>query len=148
LVAPRDGDTLNARYPADERRFLKLKFSREGRVLGWAVLLDTEMRGNKYFGDARVGAIVDCFARPEDATLAIQGATRYLWESGVDLVVSNQTHRAWRSAVRRAGFLRGPSNFVFALSPEAAALVHPFDGNFAAFFVTRGDGAGPERLME
>lgn len=148
LVAPRDCDTLNARYPADEPRFLKLKFSREGRVFGWAVLLDTQMRGNKYFGDARVGAIVDCFARPENATLAIQGATRYLWDSGVDLVVSNQAHRAWRLAVRRAGFLRSPSNYVFALSPEAAAMVHPFDANFATFFVTRGDGAGPERLME
>jgi hypothetical protein len=148
LVAPRDGNTLNARYPADEPRFLKLRFSREGRVFGWAVLLDTQMRGNKYFGDARVGAIVDCFAHPENATPAIQAATRYLWDSGVDLVVTNQAHRAWRLAARRAGFLRSPSNYVFALSPEAAAMVHPFDRNFATFFVTRGDGAGPERLME
>jgi hypothetical protein len=147
LIAPRDCDTLNARYPADEPRFLKLKFSRGRRVFGWAVLLDTQMRGNKYFGDARVGAIVDCFAQPENAAPAIQGATRYLWDSGVDLVVCNQAHRAWRLAAQRAGFLRGPSNYVFALSPEAAAMVHPFDRNFATFFVTRGDGAGPERLM-
>jgi hypothetical protein len=148
LIAPRDSRTLNLRYPAEERQFLMLRFSRQDRVIGWALVLDTKMDGNKYFGDARVGTIVDCLADPRDADRVIYGASRYLCDRGVDLVVSNQTHRAWCSGFCRAGFWRGPSNFVFAVSPEVAKRVKPFDANFGEFFVGRGDGAGPERLME
>ena len=148
LIAPRDSRTLTLRYPAEERQFLKLKFSRQGKAIGWALVLDTKMRGNNYFGDARVGTIVDCLADPSDASKIICGATSYLCDRGVDLVVSNHTHRNWRDGFCRAGFLRGPSNYVFALSPEIAKRVEPFDANFGGFFVSRGDGAGPERLME
>ena len=148
LIAPRDSGTLNTRYPPKERQFLKLKFSQEGRAIGWALVLDTKMRANNYFGDSRVGAIVDCLSAPSNASKIISGATSYLCGRGVDLVVSNHTNRDWRDGFCRAGFLRGPTNYVFALSPEVAKRVEPFDANFGGFFVSRGDGAGPERLME
>ena len=148
LIAPRDSRTLNLRYPAEERQFLRLKFSQEGRAIGWALVLDTKMRANNYFGDSRVGTIVDCLAAPSDASKIICGATSYLCGRGVDLVVSNHTNRDWCDGFCRTGFLRGPTNYVFALSPEVAGRVRPFDENFSRFFVSRGDGAGPERLME
>ena len=148
LIAPRDSGTLNMRYPPEQRQYLKLKFSQEGRAIGWALVLDTKMRANNYFGDSRVGTIVDCLSAPSDASTIVRGATSYLCDRGVDLVVSNHTNRDWRYGFCSSGFFRGPSNYVLALSPEVARRVRPFDENFGRFFVSRGDGAGPERLME
>jgi hypothetical protein len=148
MAAVRDSATLNARYPAEERQFLKLRFSRGGKAVGWAVLLDTRMRGSKYFGDARVGALVDYFSSSEHAETVIRGATDFLQSREVDIVVSNQTHHAWRRVLRRCGYLRGPSNYLFALAPNLAERVRPLSETFTECFVTRGDGAGPERLMK
>jgi hypothetical protein len=146
LAGVRDRSALNRLYPAGDKRFLCLRVFDGGRILGWAVLLDTAMRGHKQFGDLRVGSIADCLALPEDAAAVIAAATRRLEERGVDLIVSNQAHQAWTAALHSAGFLRGPSNFVFAASPELARLLHPFDDNAAGFHVNRGDGDGPIHL--
>jgi hypothetical protein len=69
-----------------------------------------------------------------------------LGERGVDLVVSNQAHRAWRNAMRRSGFLRGPSNFAFAVSEKLAALFAPFERQAELAHLTRGDGEGATHL--
>jgi len=145
MVASRDSATLNVLYPS-WKSFVCLKIRRGPRVLGWAVTLDTRMRENKYFGDLRVGSIVDGFAAPEDAAAVVQSATRRLEQRGVDLIVSNQSHRAWRRALRSAGFLDAPSNFIFAAAKPVAALLTPLDANHDRIFVNRGDGDGPVNL--
>lgn len=147
-IGPRDSTTLNRRYPLAEQRYLRLRIDYRGEPRGWAIALDTQMRGNKYFGDARVGAIADALAAPEDAWMVVEGATRFLQERGVDLVVTNLADERWGAALRRAGFLNGPSNYVFGASPKLAEKLAPFEEHKAEFFLTRGDGAGPERLME
>ena len=87
---------------------------------GWAVLLDTQMRDHKQFGDMRVGTIVDCLAPPERAGRH-SGGGQACWNSaGVDLIVSNQLHTAWSRALLESGFRTGPSNYLFALSPAFA----------------------------
>lgn len=146
LVALRNRETLNILYPKENAKFQRLLVRRNEKTLGWAVLLDTAMRGHKYFGDLRVGSIVDCFGGPQDAAIVAAAALAGLKARGVDLVVSNQSHQAWGNALRRAGFLGGPSNFLFAASPQLAARLDPFQANQGELHFNRGDGDGPIHL--
>jgi hypothetical protein len=146
MIAVRDSETLNILYPADSERFLCYKVTCGDAVIGWFVLLDTPMHNNKHFGNLRVGSIVDCLALPEDASTVIGAATGLLEERAVDLIVSNQTHAAWSTAFRNAGFLPGPSNFLFAASKDLAELLRPFEVKVAQSHFTRGDGDGPLHL--
>jgi hypothetical protein len=146
LAGLRNRETLNILYPSDDPKFRRLAVRRDGKVLGWAVSLDTAMRGHKYFGDLRVGSIVDCFGDPQHAAIVAASALADLKSRGVDLIVSNQSHRAWGGALQRAGFLEGPSNFLFAASPQLGARLDPFDANQKQLHFTRGDGDGPIHL--
>jgi hypothetical protein len=142
MVAARDADTLTALYPASSDRFTRVRVGEKG----WAVLLDTQMRDHKYFGDLRVGTIADCFAGPADAADVARAATAALEARGVDLIVSNQSHAAWIDALRAAGFREGPSNFIFAASRKLSAILDPFDQTMPGIHMTRGDGDGPIHL--
>jgi hypothetical protein len=146
LVAVRDREVLEVLYPRHQRRFLRLKVTRDKAPIGWAVLLDTQMSGHKFFGRMRVGSVVDCLARPEDAADVAACAGRVLEDAGVDLIVSNQAHAAWCGALKRCGFLGGPSNFLFTAAPKLACQVEPFAGKLATFHLNRGDGDGPINL--
>jgi hypothetical protein len=146
FIAVRDGATLEALYPAGAPRFIRLKVTGGDGVLGWAVVLDTAMLGDSYFGDMRVGSIVDCLALPENAFAVVYAARRELERRGVDLIVSNQAHPRWSQALHDAGFLQGPSNFVFGASKALAAKLGPVTGGASALFLNRGDGDGPIHL--
>jgi hypothetical protein len=139
LIAGRDAATVEALYPASESRFLRIRAGG-----GWAVLLDTRMRQHKQFGDMRVGSIIDCLATPGQAAQVMRAAAGVLEERGVDLIVSNQLHRVWTSALLDSGFRKGPSNFLLALSPAMAALTG--DAADHDFHFNRGDGDGPIHL--
>jgi hypothetical protein len=139
LIARRDAAMLDALYPPADPRFIRMRAAG-----GWALLLDTQMKDHKQFGDMRVGTIVDCLA-PLDAAPAVMRAAAALLEShGVDIIVSNQMHGAWSRALLDAGFRRGPSNYLLALAPAFAATV----GGAADhdFHFNRGDGDGPIHL--
>jgi hypothetical protein len=69
-----------------------------------------------------------------------------LRDRGVDLIVSNHLHHAWTKALADAGYLRGPSNFLFVVSPALAALLDPFEASADQMHMTRGDGDGPIHL--
>jgi len=146
LVGVRDSRALNQLYPASHGRFLGLKVSRGGRTIGWAIALDTEMRDHRHFGNLRVGTIADCMALPEDAEAVAAAAEQFLRERGCELLVSNQAHRAWGNALGACGFLRGPSNFVFAAASKLAELLEPFEATFSEMHLNRGDGDGPIHL--
>jgi hypothetical protein len=145
MIAKRDSAVLNILYSTG-KNFLRLRVGTQNAPSGWAVLLDTQMTNNKYFGDLRVGSIVDCLAAPENTGEVIAAATRAFEERGVDLVISNHSHAAWRQAFRSAGFFEGPSNFIFAASPELAENLSPFDENQLRVHLNRGDGDGPVNL--
>ena len=55
MIAVRDSETLNILYPAGSGRFLCYKVTRGSAVLGWAVLLDTQMHDDRRFGNLRGG---------------------------------------------------------------------------------------------
>ena len=146
LIALRDSNTLNRLYPSSDRRFHRLRISRQGKLLGWAVVLDTQMSGHKHFGNMRVGSIVDCLARAEDASAVVRCSNSFLEQRGVDLIVSNQASLAWGKALLDAGYLRGPSNFILALSPMLAARLQPLESSRKSIHMNRGDGDGPINL--
>jgi hypothetical protein len=139
----RDANTLRLLYPpnftsniASTRR---LRISQNGSAIGWAII--GVRRKDPRFGEMRVGSIVDCWAMPENATSVVRAATETLEKDGADLIVSNQSHHAWRSALEKKGFLKGPSTFVFAASKKLTELLQP-STNPASFHITRADGDG------
>jgi hypothetical protein len=138
LVAERNAATLDALYPASDDRFLRVC-----TAAGWTVMLDTQMRDHLQFGEMRVGSIIDCFASPADAPAVTRAAAAALEQRGVDLIISNQLHHAWSEALLQAGFRKGPSNFLLALSPALAQCV---PGPDTGIHFNRGDGDGPIHL--
>lgn len=141
-----DAETLRILYPANDRRFIRLRMNIGGRTAGWAVLLDTALSNHEYFGNMRLGSIVNTFASLADAAQVVRAASAFLQAQGVDLIVSNHSHAAWCGGFRRAGFLRGPSNFLFAASPQLAQLLRQQSVVHDAIHVNRGDGDGPINL--
>ena len=62
------------------------------------------------------------------------------------MIVSNQSHAAWSSALRRSGLFSGPSNFIFASSPKLTALLRARGVGPGDIHMNRGDGDGPIHL--
>jgi hypothetical protein len=146
LVADRREATLRRLYPADDRRYIRLSVASEGDAIGWAVVLNTQMRNDKYFGDLRVGSIADCLSAPEDAGAVVAAADDFLTQQGVDIVVSNQLHPRWCDALETAGYERGPSNFFFYFSEQLAERLETIDDWLLGLHLNRGDGEGPAHL--
>jgi hypothetical protein len=142
----RDAATLRKMYPRKLPNCVRLKISEGGRPIGWSLMMNTALSNHAYFGNMRLGSIVDCFAEPPNAAQVLYQSREYLVGQGVHLIVSNQSHRAWRSAFRRCGFVAGPSNVLFASSK---ALTEALERNCVSpddVHVNRGDGDGPINL--
>lgn len=145
MIGERDQRNLNILYPRDSK-FIRLKITKDGASIGWIVLLDTQMQTNRHFGNLRVGSIVDCLALPEDAGDVIHAGAEFLHNRSVELIISNQLHKAWTTALARNGFLKATSNCVFATSPQLSALLRPFEASVSEAHLNRGDGDGPIHL--
>lgn len=147
LVADRRAATLQLLYPEEEQeRYLRVVVESGGAIVGWAVVLDTRMRGDKYFGDLRVGTLADCFAAPENAGAMVAAVDDFLSRRGVDVVVSNQLHPAWCDALEAAGYESGPSNFYFYFSEGLAERAAEVPDWQRGTHLNRGDGEGPGHL--
>ncbi|MGA2034647.1 MAG: hypothetical protein ABSG68_20560 [Thermoguttaceae bacterium] len=146
MTAVRDAATLRLLYPAADPRFLRLKMLRQSRPVGWAVVLNTQLSAHKQFGNLRLGSVVDCFSDPDDAPAVVGCATGFLEQRKPDLIVSNQSHAAWCRAFDGSGFLRGPSNFLFAASRELTQVLRAGGVASGDIHVNRGDGDGPVNL--
>ena len=146
LVAIRDRTNLEALYGKAFPGLIFLRMTRDRKNIGWASVLDTAMSGHRQFGNLRVGTIVDGCCTPDDAPAVIRAATSFLDQRSVDLIVSNQTHRAWVEGLRASGFLQGPSNFALALSKALAARIPSCEQRWDEFHFNRGDGDGPINL--
>lgn len=143
LAAMRDAETLKRLYPAEDTHFTRLRVARGGKAVGWAVV--GERRKSPRFGDLRVGSVVDCFAAPQNALPIVRAAARALERRGMDVIVSNQSHGAWRQAFRDSGFFEGPSNFIFAASRKLSERLAPFQETQSRIHFTRADGDGLPR---
>lgn len=146
MIGDRTSGALNLLYPAESERFIRVRVEAGGELLGWLVLLDTQMHDNRHFGDLRVGSIVDCLASPENAAEVIRAGTQFLQKRSIDLIVCNESHAAWVAGLEQSGFLKGPSNCVFAASPKLAEFLQPFAERVSRAHLNRGDGDGPIHL--
>ncbi len=146
FTAVRDAETVQILYPKQDPRFIRLKVSEWKRPIGYAILMNTPLMDHNYFGQMRLGSIVSCFGSTGDTATVVSAAAAFLQSQGVDLIVSNHSHAAWRRGFRQAGFMRGPSNFIFTSSPQLSHLLRQSGiGNDDLHF-NRGDGDGPINL--
>jgi hypothetical protein len=143
MTAVRDCETLRRLYPASDKHFTRLRIRTGSGDVGWAVV--GERRKDAKYGSMRVGSIVDCLAPPDHALEVVQGACDALQRSGMDLIVSNQSHSAWCRALENSGFMKAESNFIFAASKKLAALLDPFEETKSRIHFTRADGDGLPR---
>jgi hypothetical protein len=146
ILAVRNSQTLRLRYPLNDYRFLRMAVSSDSEITGWALLLATSLNNHRHFGSLRLGSIVDCLALPGEEQSVIHAATHVLEDHDVDLIVSNQSHRNWCSALEQNGFLSGPTNRLFTPSPQLLRLLEPLAEKLPLTHLTRGDGAGPIHL--
>ena len=142
MLAVRDLEAVQVLYPADNTRLYKLQVFLRNEPGGWAVVADTQMRDHPQYGNMRVGHIIDSLARPEDAGSVMTAATRFLADRGVDMIMSNQSHAAWITALESNGFLQGPSNFIFATSKKLTGILGPLEQTVTQVHINRGDGDG------
>ena len=143
LTAVRDAHALRILYSKDDQHFTRLMVSRNGNNLGWAVV--GERRKDAKYGAMRVGSILDCWALPGEELAVIDAATQVLEKQNFDLILSNQSHQAWRSAFENCGYLSAESNFIFAASKGLTKLLDPFEQTRPRMHFTRADGDGLPR---
>lgn len=141
LMCDRTAKAMRRKLPSQDPKLVRLLLSRSGKPDGWIVFSRSRLHNHTQFGEMTLGCVVDGLAAAKDVDILVAAACRRLEAEGCDLLVSNQSHPAWISALRRQGFFRGPSNFVLALSPPLAAARA---AGFAHF--NRGDGDGPINL--
>lgn len=138
----RDHRTLAQLYPLSDGRISAHLIRRQGEPVGWAATMNTAMSHHKYFGNLRVGTILDCAAQPDALRACAALATRALARAGADLAVTNQSHRNVAAAFRRNGFLSGPSNYILAMSKGLAEAVSRQPEGMDRLHFTRGDSDG------
>jgi hypothetical protein len=140
LTAVRDSSTLRWLYPSSEKHLIRLRIKRGHQTIGWAIV--AERRTDAKYGNMRVGSIVDCWALGGNEREVSLAAIEELEEQGMDLIVSNQSHEAWRWAFVGAGCFEAKSNFVFAASKKLAEILQPFEKSRLKMHFTRADGDG------
>ena len=103
MCAVRDMETLRILYPRDDARFVRLRIRRGAETIGWAVLLNNRWWNHKHFGQHAAG-----LDRRRSGRAGGRRGSGPLCDAvsptrGVDLIVSNQSHAAWRRAFRKLG---------------------------------------------
>ncbi len=141
FAAVRNLETLRLLYPEDDR-YTIVRVLQGKRPVGWAVLLNTQMDGNAYFGNMRVGTILDCFSISGWETAVVQAALQCFNDLRVDVVVTNQSHAAWAAAFAATGFLSYCSNYLVATSGEITQTLEKMPPGIDHLHITRGDGDG------
>jgi hypothetical protein len=114
-----------------------------GGVVGYVVLQDEHSLASETLGEMRVGTVVDCLALPEHAESVMWLAAQTLENRRVDLMISNQSHPAWGAALRRTGFIEGPSNCLFACTRRLSDGIRMVDPEARELHLNRGDGDWP-----
>ncbi len=140
FTAVRNAEAMCTLYPPEQTHLTRLVAKRNGSAIGWAVV--GERRKDAKYGSMRVGSVVDCFALPGELFSVVRCATQTLERQRFDLILSNQSHQAWGAAFKAAGYLRGPSNFIFAASKKLTELLTPFEEMRPRMHLTRADGDG------
>ena len=145
--AMRTPDFLRFNYPTLTEPYTTLGLSRDGSFAGWVNLLDCKPQNAAFFGNMKVAALIDGVAPRKFIPELVRAAVVAAKENGSDMIFSNQTHQDWTDALRNAGFWRGPSNYLLALSKALVKLLEPMEEAIPRINFNRGDGDGRVNLL-
>jgi hypothetical protein len=145
--AVRNADYLRFIYPRMEPSYYGVRLTDGDTPAGWVQMLDCQPLERSYFGEMRVAALVDGVGQSAAVPSLIHCAVEAARERHADVVISNQMHRDWTSALKAAGFWQGPSNYLLALSKELRKLVDPLEEALPRIHFNRGDGDGRVNLL-
>jgi hypothetical protein len=147
LSAVRTADYLRFIYPSQQRHFYGVQLAEENKPAAWVEMLDCQPRDRSYFGQMQVAALVDGVGPAAAIPSLIHCAVEAARDHNADMVISNQMHRDWTSALKAAGFWQGPSNYLLALSKPLRKLLEPLDEAIPRIHFNRGDGDGRVNLF-
>jgi hypothetical protein len=142
----RDRKSLEWMYPPSDPRTHIFLVERGSEPVGWGVCFDTQMKNSRYFGNMRVGSILDCVALPGSEAETAALVDEQLGLRGCDLALVNHSHVQWVKAFALAGFSRGPSNYLLGMSKRLADAVRSSADGEHRMHITRGDGDGRVNL--
>ena len=148
LSAVRNADYLRFLYPRVKSPYYGVQLTEGDAPAGWVQMLDCQPRDRSYFGEMRVAALVDGVGPPAAIPSLVHSAVKAARERNADVVISNQMHRDWTSALKAAGFWQGPSNYLLALSKGLRKLVEPLEEAIPRIHFNRGDGDGRVNLTD
>ena len=144
LIAVRDAETMNILLPKDGwLKAIRLRVSEGDQVLGWAVVLDNQLKDDKRFGSMRLGTVIDFLAPPEKAFDIISAALRFLEKRGVDMVCANLVNADWVQSFAANGFIVLRDRRFFAVSKALEKELEPVEETFSRIHLTLLDGDGP-----
>jgi hypothetical protein len=143
-----DAPALNIIYPPDNHGYVRLRVRHKEtkRDAGWIVVASKQMTDNAYFGNLKVGTLVDGIGRAADVPALVSVGLNQLVEMGVDMIVANFSHSAWVGACRRSGMFGGPSNYQIFVSPKAGPLLDE-TCPLHRMHISRGHGDGMDHLI-
>ena len=144
FIAVRNYEYLKKLY--SNKKFIKLKFTKNNKVIGWSISLCNKLQNHKQFGNMNLGSIIDCLSLNGYETSVIKKTAETLEKKGADLIISNQSHDYWKNALKMNSFINGPSNFIFASSKELSEKLINNLKSKCFMHITRGDGDGPINL--
>ena len=147
LSAVRSSPYLQFIYPPDRgSSYYGMQLTAGERPAGWVEMLDCHLLERSYFGDMRVAALADGVAPAAAIPSLIRASLDAAKQHNADMVISNQMHRDWISALKAAGFWQGPSNYLLALSKPLRKLLEPLAETMPLIHFNRGDGDGRVNL--
>lgn len=146
LSAVRTAAYLGFSYPSQGSPYYGIQLTERDAPVAWVQMLDCRPRDRSYFGDMRVAALVDGVGPAPAIPSLVHCAVEAARERNADVVISNQMHRDWTAALKSAGFWRGPSNYLLALSKDLSRLLEPLDEAIPLIHFNRGDGDGRVNL--
>jgi hypothetical protein len=118
-----DATTLNILHSPDNHGLTRLRVRRKepergvSQDAGWILVANKQMKNNHYFGDLKVGTLVDGFGRAANAPALVAAGIHHLVKKGADIIVANFSHSAWVDACRRSGMFAGPDSYYHFVSP-------------------------------
>jgi hypothetical protein len=144
LIAVRDARTMNTLLPTDgSSKAIRLRIVNDDQLVGWAAVLDTQMKVNKRFGSMRLGTIIDFLAAPEDAQCVISAALAFLEKRDVDMVCAHLSNPHWIQGFADNGFVVSPRRRFFAVSKALEKKLEPMKEALSGIHLTLLDGDGP-----
>ena len=144
FTALRNCEYLKTLY--SNKRFIKLQFVENNKIVGWSISLSSELADHKYFGKMKLGSIIDCLSLKGYETSIVRLTSKMLKNKGVDIIVSNQSHISWKNAFKVNSFINGPSNYIFASSKVLSDKLMNGKKLDDYIHITRADGDGPINL--